>query len=613
MGNSKLLKYTEYIATGIFFSGIFIFFAFFYNNHLHFEEATQLFLFSGDYLASKINLPGGFSGWTGAFLTQFYYWSVAGALIITILLFAVQQITMKLLSRVNGNRSFFPLSFLVPLNIALILCDEFYPLSALTGFLTALLAAWLYISIDSNRKRFPAGILLLALTYFLAGGSVFSLVAVMVSYEVIMGLKASREKGKHNKTTASDFTPLKFWQIIIFIAVSVVLPLAIRQFFIMEPAGLAFFSEFYYNLRTMLPKAIPILFALPAILMFIFYFLPSREKVYKIALTCQILLLVPAISFGLKLWANFGAEEIMHYDHLARMERWKDVISLAERKPPRNNLSLAMLNLSLAKTGTMGDKMFKFEQSGVTGLFLPFVREYVAPMVGSEVFYHLGLINACQEYIFESCETTPNLGKTARAIKRLAETNLINGNYDVARKYIRLLEKTLFYRKWALRAEKYLGNENMINKDPDWGEKRKMMIKSDFFFKVEIIEGALNMLLKEDPQNKLAYQYLMAFYMVNKDLKNFMQRVPMMNDLGYSSIPLSYQEAIMYIIGLTTDNPLEQNLPYKISIETKRKMAAYAEIYTSMENPQATLAKQFPDTYWYYFHFKRLDVKPTPR
>jgi hypothetical protein len=357
-----------------------------------------------------------------------------------------------------------------------------------------------------------------------------------------------------------------------------------------------------------MPKAIPILFALPTILMIVIFLMPRREKIYKSALFIQIALFVPAVIFGFRLWANFGAESIMKYDYLVRMNRWDDVIKYAEKKPPRNNLSLAMLNLSLAKKGTMGDRMFNFGQNGVGGLFLPFAKEYVAPMMGSEIFYQLGLVNASQEYSFESTETTPALNKMVRAVKRLAETNLINGHYEVAGKYLKLLDKTIFYRKWAHRAEKYLNNEDMINADPDWGEKRKMMIKDDFFFKVDIMEGALNMLLKENPRNNMAYQYLMAFYLINKDLGHFMKLVPMMNDLGYTRIPVGYQEAIMYVIGLTSENPMGE-VPYKISNDTKLRMQAYASIYTTRKDAQEILMKSYSGTYWYYLHYKKLETK----
>jgi hypothetical protein len=608
MEDKKLLNYTEYLFTGLFFAGLFIFFAFFYNYHLHFEEATQLFLFTGDYFVSRMGLPGGFSGWFGEFLTQFYIISLAGPLIITILLFAMQRITFRILSTINYNRSFFPLSFLIPLNTALIICDEFYPLSAIIGVLISLLAGWIYTTIPQNNRRFIAGLLLITLTYCLAGGSFLSLLAIIIVFEILSAIRVRKNAVREKADDLPPFRMIKVWQLFVYVIISAGIPLLARQFLVQEPAGLAYFSEFYYDLRTAVPKAIPLLFALPAILMILICLLPSKEKMYKAALFVQIALFIPAVVFGLKLWANPDAESIMKYDYLVRMNRWKDVVKYAEKEPPRNNLSLAMLNLSLAKTGTMGDRMFNFEQNGVGGLFLPFAKEYVAPMMGSEIFYQLGLVNASQEYTFESMETTPALNKTVRSVKRLAETNLISGNYEVARKYLKLLDKTIFYRKWAHMTEKYLYNEDLINSNPDWGEKRKMMIKTDFFFKVEIMEGVLNMLLKENPRNNIAYQYLMAFYLINKDLGNFMKWVPMMNDMGYKRIPVGYQEAIMYVIGLGTDNPMTQ-VPYQISNDTKIRMQSYASIYTTRKDAQNILRERFSGTYWYYLHYKKIEIK----
>ena len=39
----------------------------------------------------------------------------------------------------------------------------------------------------------------------------------------------------------------------------------------------------------------------------------------------------------------------------------------------------------------------------------------------------------------------------ARAVKRLAEINLVNGDEAAAMKYLRLLQKTMCYRDWAER------------------------------------------------------------------------------------------------------------------------------------------------------------------
>lgn len=78
MNDSKLLKIAEYVLTGLFCTGLFVFFAFFYNHHLHFAGQIQLFLLTGDYFITKMSMPGGFSGYLGEFLTQFYYLPLAG-------------------------------------------------------------------------------------------------------------------------------------------------------------------------------------------------------------------------------------------------------------------------------------------------------------------------------------------------------------------------------------------------------------------------------------------------------------------------------------------------------------------------------------------------------
>ncbi|HBZ19801.1 MAG TPA: hypothetical protein DEO60_01620, partial [Bacteroidales bacterium] len=112
MDNKKLNKYSEFFFSGVFFAGTFIFFAFFYNNHLHFEEQFQLFLLTCDYFILKLGSPGGFSGWTGEFLTQFYFLSLAGPFIITGVLFALQQVFKRVLTKVNSGNVLFPFSFI---------------------------------------------------------------------------------------------------------------------------------------------------------------------------------------------------------------------------------------------------------------------------------------------------------------------------------------------------------------------------------------------------------------------------------------------------------------------------------------------------------------------
>jgi hypothetical protein len=605
MEKVKVVKYAEYLFSGIFFAGIFVFFAFFYNSHLHFEEEFQLFFLTGDYFTAKMGYPGGFSGWTGGFLTQFYYLSLAGPLIIAGLLFVLQQIMKRILYKVNSGAVLFPVSFIPSLLAGVILCNEFYPLSAITGFLLAMLAGLTYVSIKTDRTRFVTGLILIPLTYWLAGGSYISLLMLMLVYELLLYLR-SRKKFPEGKVPINYYN-LRIWYFLAYLLVAAGIPLLVRQYLILQPLMMTFMSEFYYNIVTKIPTSVLLLFVLPPLLTLLVHTIFIKEKYVKTGLAFQIAFFVVLAWLGFKTFTNFEAEEIMTYDYLVRNEQWKDVLKYADKNPPRNYLSLAMLNLSLAKTGQMGNRMFSYDQHGINGLFLPFNREYVTAIMGNEILYHLGLTNASQEYAFESMETIPDMGKSARIIKRLAETNLINGQYKVSEKYLKLLEKTIFYRKWAKNAMTVLNNEEKINNDPDWGEKRRFMVRNDYFFHIKNIEAALNRMVKEHPDNKMAFEYLMAFYMINKDMTNFINLIPVMEKMGYSKVPVSYQEAIMYIIGLNNEDPMT-NSPAYVSRDTRLRMKAYSDIYAKYPDPRERLKKGFAGTYWFYLHFEEVEL-----
>jgi hypothetical protein len=604
MDNKKIVKYSEYLFSGVFFAGIFVFFTFFYNSHLHFEEQFQLLLLTGDSFMAKIGYPGGFSGWIGGFLTQFYYLSAGGPFIITGLLFALQKVIKKILSKVNSSTLIFPFSFIPSLLAGMILCNEFYPLSSITGFLLAMLAGLAYVTATSDKTRFTTGLILIPLTYWLAGGSFISLLLLMLVYEFLLYLISRKKTGKGKDTKRAY--DLKGWYFISYILIAAAIPLLVNQYIILQPLMVTFMSEFYYNIVNTIPTAVLVLFLLPPLLLLV-HFISPKEKHLKRSLALQIAVFTVLCWLGLKSFANFEAEEIMTYDYLARNERWNEILKYAEKKPPRNYLSLAMLNLSLAKTGQLGNRMFNYDQHGVNGLFLPFNREYVTAIMGNEILYQIGLTNASQEYAFESMETIPNMGKSARVIKRLAETNLINGQYKVSEKYLKILEKTIFYRKWAKNTLTVINNEEKINADADWGEKRKFSVRNDYFFHIKNIEAVLNRMVKEHPDNKMAFEYLMAFYMINKDMRNIINLIPVMEKMQYSMVPVSYQEAVMYIIGLNNEDPITSSPPY-VNQDTKLRMKAYADIYNRYPDAKERLEKRFKGTYWFYLHFREVEL-----
>jgi len=299
--------------------------------------------------------------------------------------------------------------------------------------------------------------------------------------------------------------------------------------------------------------------------------------------------------------ADFEKEEIMAYDFHIRMRKWDRAIALANKKEPTSPLSVTCLNLALAKQDLLGERMFKYYQNGISGLIPDFTRDFTIPMIAGEVYYHLGLINTAQRFAFEAMEALPNYQKSVRSVKRLAETNIINGEYALAKKYLHLLQKTFYYRHWATNALELIKDEKNIENHLEWGWLRKARIQNDFLFSEQEKENMLGQLFTHNPENRMAFEYLLASALLKKDLQSFIRFYPLSKSLDYKVIPKHFQEALLYIWEVTNEDK-SKSIPYPISSTIKARLDAYKRLYGNTRDARL-MKKDFGDTYWYYYHF----------
>jgi hypothetical protein len=210
--------------------------------------------------------------------------------------------------------------------------------------------------------------------------------------------------------------------------------------------------------------------------------------------------------------------------------------------------------------------------------------------VTGEAYFQLGLVNTAQRFAFEAMEAIPNYNKSVRCVRRLAETNLINGNYEVARKYLKMLEKTMFYGKWAQRTEALLGQEQQINNHPLYGQMRKKRIKEDFLFSDRELDKICGQLLMADKDNTLALQYLLMFPVLDRDLNRFMNYMMFVSQThpGYS--PRICQEMVTFAYASRKQQPPQGVVPEAMLQQFNQFMQAYQQGATEM----------FRHSTWYY-------------
>ena len=475
------MKYLHYIYTFLFGVAVLLFFGLVYPHHLHYQEQYQLFLFDSNYVWEIVRLPGGVADLLGRFCTQFFLFAWVGAFIIAVLLSLIQLLTLRL---VNWGW-LYGLSFVPSFLLWIFLLDEHALLGGVWAVLLTQLAVWGLVQLKGWTQR----------------------IAIVITLFVL------------------------YW--------------------------IAFGGSHYYRYPTIFPTLLYVAWASAVILPFLvrfcqnhFSFLVPRSSL----LISRSSFLVPLSSFivvsaimGTIVWkgANFKAEKVMQYDFMACHQQWNRILETVNAEKPNNQIGVTVQNLALAMHGQLVNHLSDYNQNGIAGLLPDVQSDATSPMPTAEAFYQLGMVYVAQRTVFEAQEAILDFQKSGRCYKRLAQTNLIIGSYEVARKYLMALQKTLFYRDWANETLPLLGNEEAIAKHPEYGRLRQCAYKEDltsgrvssrsaisseldgsrltgdFYFSDHTTPEMLESLYYSNPDNHVALQYLLAYYMLTGDRERF--------------------------------------------------------------------------------------------
>ena len=279
----------------------------------------------------------------------------------------------------------------------------------------------------------------------------------------------------------------------------------------------------YYRSPEILPT---MLMVIPIVTILVSNFvrlLPKANRMASIIEASVMLMIILCIFHG------FGYDakkyELMEYDQLVRIKDWKGIIAKAEKQTPDKPMSVCANNLALAMTNQLGERVFDFYQRGSEGLLPSFERNFSTIQLTGEVYFYLGLVNTAQRLAFEAMEAIPDYSKSGRMMKRLAETNLINGEYEVARKYLQMLDKTIFYRPWAQQALAMIDDETQIDAHPVYSTLRQFRLEDDFLFSEDELDKICGQLFMHDQKNQMAIQYLVMAPLLDGDAQRFFNYV----------------------------------------------------------------------------------------
>ena len=480
--------------TLLFGVAVLLFFGMAYPHHLHYQEQYQLFLFDSNYMWEIVKLPGGIADLLGRFCTQFFLYAWVGALIIAVLLSVIQLLVLRLVSwgRLYG------LSFVPSFLLWLFLLDENALLGGIWAVLLTLLASWIYGMLSDGWIRHVLLLAAIPILYWMVG-------PVCVLFFLL--------QAPHPRRFA--------WYYGVFVILAIML--VILSSYLPVPADRLWTGIHYYRYPTIIPILLWAGILSIFVLAFIFRVFQERIASHLSPLTSYLVLFLVTIIMGGGVWknSNFKAEKVMQYDFMACHQQWNRILEAINVEKPNNQIGVTVQNLALAMRGMLIDHMFDYNQNGISGLLPDVQSDATSPMPTAEAFYQLGMVYVAQRTVFEAQEAILDFQKSGRCYKRLAQTNLINGNYEVARKYLSALQKTLFYRDWANETLSLLGNEEAIAKHPEYGHLRQFAYNEDFYFSDHVTPDMLESLFFSNTDNRLAYDYLMAYYILTGDREGY--------------------------------------------------------------------------------------------
>ena len=566
-----LSKYYRLLLTLAFGIAVFLFWRYRYPFALTYQEQLQLFLFDGDYFAERMAEPGGFARYVAEFLVQFYNGVTIGAAVIALLYMLVQRLTWRLMTINNlelKSKRHYPLSFIPAIMLWYAMGDESVMLTYVVALAMALAVAigWQrWTKGAATWQKWVAALVLIPIVYWLIGPMVLLVALLMTPWTLVV---AALIYALALMLLSAHWLPFPMMRVILGIS--------------------------YYRIPVTMPY---ILMAIPLVILLLTWIswkFPKVSETSKPWVTA-VELLVVAVAAILIVPRGFDQKkyELIEYDYLVRIQNWKGIIAKAEKRMPDLPMSVCATNLALGMTNQLGDRAFDFYQRGSEGLLPKFERNFATTQLTGEVYFHLGMVNLAQCFAFEAMEAIPNYNKSARVVKRLAETNLINGQYKVAEKYLRMLEKTIFYRPWAQRTIAMLGDEKAIDTHPLYGTLRQYRLQEDFLFSERELDKICGQLFLHNQQNQMAAQYLLMMPLLDKDIPRFMSFVKVVqNRIPYN--PRAIQEGIAFAF-----MQQRQQLPQGIVSQfVLQQLNEFGQIYS--RDKSAAGLNRFRNTVWYY-------------
>ena len=301
-------------------------------------------------------------------------------------------------------------------------------------------------------------------------------------------------------------------------------------------------------------------------------------------------------------WLTFDRRQklLAEIDYDASCGQYEAVLAAARQVKTLDHPAKVRLHLALYHTGRLAEELFSFHNM-IDDEFLKGVGEDWRAQ--SQPLFELGLINDAEHMAQDALETE---GDRPDLLRLLARINFLKDRPRAAQIFLNVLSLIPFQGEranldWPATKPQMPAAEGAL-----LARMRTLMLTNEVPHEGLPLGPLLDVLLLSNPTNQMAFEYVMAHYLMELDLKKAVERLRLLAGFNYAGIPRPYEEALLLyqqVAGVQVKLKGRAIRP-ETALRFRQFREAVGQLEGRPEGP-AALAANFGDTYWYYYVARR--------
>ena len=584
---------------------------------LYMQQMRSLFNDTSVFFQQYNAVPAGFLQWAGCYFTQLFYYPALGSSVLILMWIAIFFLLKKAFLT-SSTQHLIPL-LLIPLVCLLVSEIDLgywiyyhknhgYCFSQTIGLLSASLLVCLFRSATSIKFKFGTIIASLLGAVFLVGLYYYIGVYAMAAAAalgIIMLLERRWTSGAFY-VIAAIATPFLFRHLSD--------TMRSEQFF---TAGIPVFES---GNITNTSLSIPFWIALLMLILFpILNKVGERIKNVKAANIISSLLLVAitGFSFGVLEDADYDDEnyhaECKAYRDIDNMEWENALYTIRQIQGTLTRQLIVFKNIALFNTGNIGYCMYDYDNKGMTPTPSDSLIVHMANTASPIIYLHHGMTNYAYHYCME---IQVEYGFNITELKVMALSSIINGEKKLAQKYLNILSRTMFHKKWAEHYLPLARNPKEIGKYPELAKINELhsYMSNNIDSDEGVCENYIINYFSDTYTNASKYlqEMCLAYSVISNNIQKFWRQYILYLQLHKGEkIPDLYQQAAYFYLDMvptSSPDPKAYNMQFDQKIIDRYNQ--FDQITQSLLKngfSKESIARQteaeFGDTFWWTYYF----------